>query len=187
MPPNPGDFRFKGVDGRGRQTLIRDPRNGGVAVVQIEDPDNGQEGYTFDLEWSGFGQGGGWNGPQAGGAPIGQDPRDYRDRNYPEDRYRPQWRDTDYYRRNGHAFAVDEAVRVCQESVARQAQSRFRRGEIHFRYTAIDENPGRQDWVVGSIDVHRGGGREERFNFSCSVDFNTGRVRSANLEEARYR
>src|SRR5262245_35882894 len=52
MPVNPGDFRFAGIDGRGRQTLIRDPRNGGVAVVRIEDPQGGAEGYTFDLMWS---------------------------------------------------------------------------------------------------------------------------------------
>src|SRR5437899_3111456 len=38
LPPNPVDFRFAGVDGRGRQQLVQDPRNGGVAVVRIEDP-----------------------------------------------------------------------------------------------------------------------------------------------------
>src|SRR5438045_9474219 len=37
MPPNPANFQFQGVDGRGRQTLVRDPRNGGVAAIQIED------------------------------------------------------------------------------------------------------------------------------------------------------
>ena len=38
LPPNPYDFRFSGVDGRGRQTLLRDPANNrGVAVVRIED------------------------------------------------------------------------------------------------------------------------------------------------------
>jgi len=51
LPQNPGDFRFAGVDGRGRQQLVRDPRNGGSAVVRIEDPDNGSEGYTFDIMW----------------------------------------------------------------------------------------------------------------------------------------
>src|SRR5690242_13738725 len=40
MPANPRDFRFAGVDGRGRQQLVRDPRQGGVAVIQIEDNDN---------------------------------------------------------------------------------------------------------------------------------------------------
>src|SRR5690349_476088 len=39
VPSNVADFRFSGVDGRGRQQLIQDPRNGGVAVVHIEDPD----------------------------------------------------------------------------------------------------------------------------------------------------
>src|SRR5262245_37972299 len=52
MPSNLAQFRFAGVDGRGRQQLIRDPRNGGVATVRIEDPDSGAEGYTFDLTWS---------------------------------------------------------------------------------------------------------------------------------------
>lgn len=56
LPPNPVDFRFSGVDGRGRQTLLRDPSsNRGVAVVRIEDPQGGHEGYTFDIEWRGAG------------------------------------------------------------------------------------------------------------------------------------
>src|SRR5579863_6300825 len=52
MPPNPPDFRFQGIDGRGRQTLIRDPRGEGPAVVRIDDPQNGSEGYTFDIMWA---------------------------------------------------------------------------------------------------------------------------------------
>src|SRR6516165_8165841 len=28
LPPNPVDFRFAGVDGRGSQQLVQDPRNG---------------------------------------------------------------------------------------------------------------------------------------------------------------
>jgi hypothetical protein len=62
MPANPVEFRFAGVDGRGRQTLIRDPRNSaGTAVVRIEDSDSGAEGYTFDLFWGNY------------SAPISQD------------------------------------------------------------------------------------------------------------------
>ncbi len=49
-----GDFRFTGVDGRGSQNLLRDPRqNRGVAVVRIDDPQGGREGYTFDIGWGG--------------------------------------------------------------------------------------------------------------------------------------
>lgn len=171
MPVNPGNFRFAGVDGRGRQDLIRDPRNGGVAVVRIEDPDNGAEGYTFDLFW----EGGAYQGQGPGGGERGR----YSD--YPDDRYRPNYRDSDYYRRYGHGFAVDEAVRVCQDAIQQQAAARFRRAEFHFRGIRLDDGPGRQDSVTGSLDVHRYG-REERFGFSCSVDFNTGRVRTAELD-----
>src|SRR5579863_9342209 len=54
LPANPVDFHFAGVDGRGKQQLVHDPRNGGVAVVRIDDPDNGSEGYTFDIFWGGM-------------------------------------------------------------------------------------------------------------------------------------
>jgi len=56
IPRNPEDFRFRGIDGRGQVELIRDPRsNRGAAVVRIIDRKGGREGYTFDLEWRGFG------------------------------------------------------------------------------------------------------------------------------------
>jgi hypothetical protein len=51
MPAHPGQFRFRGIDGRGGVHLIRDPRQGGETVVRIEDPKPGRESYTFDLEW----------------------------------------------------------------------------------------------------------------------------------------
>ena len=77
LPPNPVDFRFAGVDGRGSQQLIQDPRNGGVAVVRIEDPQSGSEGYTFDLFWSNPRGGGNRNGGYQAGPgyqPVGRDP-----------------------------------------------------------------------------------------------------------------
>jgi len=51
MSPNPEGFRFAGVDGRGRQSLVRPPERGGPAVIRIEDPQGGSEGYTFDIFW----------------------------------------------------------------------------------------------------------------------------------------
>jgi hypothetical protein len=54
LPTNPNDFRFRGIDGRGRQELSREPRhNRGAALIRIDDPKGGVEGYTFDLEWRG--------------------------------------------------------------------------------------------------------------------------------------
>jgi hypothetical protein len=149
MPNNPGDFRFSGVDGRGRQTLVRDPRNGGVAVVRIEDPQGGSEGYTFDIEWSG----GGYSS------------------NRPDDRTVRRGR-----------IPVARAVQVCQEWVKREAEERYRTRDIVFRSTDIDNNPGRNDWVVGTLDVRRGG-RPETYGFSCSVNFDSGQVRSAQIDD----
>ena len=80
LPTNPVNFRFAGVDGRGRQQLVKDPRNDGVAVVRIEDPQSGSEAYTFDLFWSNPYSGANRNvsyqaGP--GSQPLGRDPDAY--------------------------------------------------------------------------------------------------------------
>jgi hypothetical protein len=68
MPPRPPEFRFSGIDGRGRQALLRDPSRDGVAVVRIEDRQSGSEGYTFDIEWRGS-AGPGWGSGRDGAGP----------------------------------------------------------------------------------------------------------------------
>ena len=139
MPPNPVNFRFQGVDGRGSQKLLSDPRRGGAAVVRIDDPDDGSEGYTFDIFWQGQGGGvcrQGDRGPRTGPWT------------------RPADRD-----RGPRRMPVDDAVRVCQDSVAREANDRLRGAPIDFRRTTIDDQPGRQDWVIGTFESRRGDGR----------------------------
>ena len=165
LPANPADFRFAGIDGRGRQQLLRDPRNGGVAVVHIEDTEGGSQGYTFDLMW-----GGGNNpGPERSG-------------------------NNSVVNGIGGAihgalthFTTEQAVNVCQDAVRRQASERFGGRRIEFLNTRIDDNPGRNDWVVGAIDVFRGQNREERLRFSCSVNFDNGQVRSVQLDPMESR
>lgn len=151
LPRNPAGFRFAGIDGRGRQQLVGDPRNDGVAVVRIEDPQGGAEGYTFDLIWGGVNE------------PV----------RIPE---RPSRR-----------FTVEQAVSVCQDSVRAQAGDRFRGRRVEFLNTRIDDNPGRNDWVIGMIDVFRGPVAEERFRFSCSVNFDNGQVRSVQIDPVENR
>jgi len=192
FPPNPANFRFAGVDGRGRQTLVRDPRNGGVAVVQIEDKQGGSEGYTFDLFWDPQGA---YGRPQTSSVPPpAYDQRgpdrgpDYRDPDrYRDDRYRDGYRNSEYYRRYGHGFSIDDAVRVCQQAASDEASRRFRTNDIHLHRTTADDGPGRQDWVTGTLDVHRGPGPEDVYRFSCSMDFNSGRLRSVQLDDRPLR
>jgi hypothetical protein len=106
LPANPANFRFSGVDGRGRQTLVRDPRNGGVAVVRIEDKDNGSEGYTFDLTWSAGYGGGQAVPPYPGGQPV-PDRRDDRNPGYRDDRDQGDRGDRDRAYRDDDAYHRD--------------------------------------------------------------------------------
>jgi hypothetical protein len=185
MPANAANFRFAGVDGRGQQELVRDPHDGGVAVIRIEDPEAGAGAYTFDITWNG-----------GGGYPPNGDPGySNRDRNPPGgDRYPPnadrgglrpggnpdggRWQ-PGYNRR----MPADEAIRVCQESVLQQAEERLHTRQLSFQRVTIDDNPGRNDWVLGSFAVRRYN-RDELYRFSCSVDFESGRVRSAQFDPA---
>jgi hypothetical protein len=82
LPQNPSDFRFMGVEGRGRQELVAAPQNGSAAVVRIEDPEAGASGYAFQLTWNGYPA-----GPDR--APTGaRDDGAYRnDRRRPEEAY----------------------------------------------------------------------------------------------------
>jgi hypothetical protein len=102
LPPNPLDFHFSGVDGRGSQKLLRDPAsNRGTAVVRIEDPQSGREGYTFDIEWRGAGLVA--PGPRPGG---------------------PRWDDEIRFTGRGDGYFKnfrdpDEVLRDCQVSIDR--------------------------------------------------------------------
>jgi len=182
LPANPVNFRFSGVDGRGRQELVRDPRNGGSAVVRIEDSEGGREGYTFDITW-----GGGVGGYPNAGYPN-QDNRYDRDREYRDSRDR-EYRDRDgrsEFRWGGRVvdrdYATNQAVNVCRDAVRQQAMNQYRPGRVEFREMRLDDNPGRHDYVIGMLDVYHRNGREDHYRFNCSVDFDSGRVRTANIE-----
>ncbi len=140
MPPNPAEFRFAGVDGRGRQTLVRAPGGGGPAIVRLEDPDNGQEGYTFDLFWrNGFAP-----PPPTAPPPIAPPPPG----RYPDDRYyreREEW-----YRSENWRERVFERTRQDLEYVARYSF----RGDDQYRLdrTFRELNDLQRDWATGRWD-----------------------------------
>jgi hypothetical protein len=186
MPPNPGEFRFAGVDGRGSQQLVRDPRNGGSAVVRIEDRDNGSEGYTFDIFWGGGGRN--YTGQDRGGPPPQQDRGGFGPPPREQDRGFNGPPPRDYNRERGFGqdrrFTTDQAIRACQDWVRDEAGRRLGTSRIDFQRTVMDDNPGRNDWVLGNFAVTRRFGRQDFYSFSCSVNFDTGRVRSADFRAA---
>lgn len=168
LPARPADFRFRGIDGRGRVNLVQDPRgNRGIAVVRIEDDKGGREGYTFDLEWRGgdYGPGGGFGR---------DDRRRDRDRDYDFDRDGRGGLGRDRGPR-ATVYGTQEAIRDCESAVADRLNREGAR-DVRFRRINIDNNPGRNDYVIGLVTTRRG-----EFDFSCSVDFSNGRLRDVDL------
>jgi hypothetical protein len=130
FPQRMQDFRFRGIDGRGRQTLIRDPRqNNGAAVIAIEDPKSGSEGYTFDIEWSGGGgggfPGGGYPGGPGGGGNDGR-----------------------------------EAIRYCRDAARDRAERHYNLRDVDIRDIRVDNNSGGRDYVSGNLEGRRSGRTE---------------------------
>jgi hypothetical protein len=77
----------------------------------------------------------------------------------------------------------EEALDVCRRSIRDQAADRFRTPNVDIRNVAADDNPGRRDWVTGDLLVHRRFGRDQLYRFSCSVNFDTGAVRTAHIDQ----
>ncbi len=241
MPPNPPNFHFSGVDGRGRQSLVHDPRDGGPVIVRIEDPQGGADRYKFDLIWAAGGRPP-FESERGGGLrPFGSDDamRVCQDavRQQAMDRFRtrevaidriamdggPDRRDfvsglitvrrpdgrNEPYRfscaldfegrrvrsvqidpvdrdRDGPRSGNDRAIQGCQRSVeARLRQDGFDRVEI--RSIRVDDQPGRNDWVIGSVNATRRDEGESSFEFSCNVDLRAGDVRSVDVRRAGSR
>ena len=157
LPRNPANFRFSGVDGRGRQELIRPPDgNGGTAVIRITDTGGGREGYTFDIEWSGGGgHGGGWDGAGSGpGAGWG----------------------------GGSDFPASRAIQICQDGVRSEALNRYNVKNANFEEVRPDDGPGHNDWIVGRFRSGSG----DRYQFSCSVNFQNGKVRNIDIQRGGW-
>ena len=71
------------------------------------------------------------------------------------------------------------AIRICQDAVTDRL-NRNGYPYVTFERTIPDNTPGRHDWVTGAVNGKQGF-RAERFLFSCSVDFSSGRVRSVDV------
>jgi hypothetical protein len=154
LPPKPVDFRLVRIDAnRGTLRLQQDPRStGGRAVIRIHDPKGGRAAFTFDLQWRGPGAGGWAPGPPRPAPTPAPGP-----------------------------LPMAKAIRACQDSVTdRLNWSGYR--YVAFERTMPVDNPGRHDWITGTVVGDRGLG-STWFSFSCSVDFSSGHVRSVDVHQ----
>lgn len=75
----------------------------------------------------------------------------------------------------GGGGAIRNAIRNCQEAVTDRLH-RDGYDRITFARTAPDPNPGPNDWITGFASATRHGDTRN-FRFSCSVDFQSGKIR----------
>jgi len=164
------------VNGRGNARVVAMPSNGSPAVIHIEDHEGGASTYQFDIAW----------GNNQGNNAQGYNNPGYNNPGYNNPGYQPpvaDRRDTERgygdrgYGYNGGRFTAEQAVNVCRDAIRQQAMDRFGTREVNIGRIHMDDNPGRNDWVVGNVNV-----RQEQYPFSCSVNFDNGRVRSAQID-----
>ena len=172
LPYNMSDFRFHGVDGRGQVRLVQDPRNNNsTAVIRIEDPRSGSEGYTFEIEWSGASGGAPTGGFQSGGY------RPSTDSN--SGGYRPG-------RRPNRNITSERAIDLCRNEVRTRAERDYNLRNIDITAALVDSNPARGDWVTGTFNDRSGNYRRTGggYRFNCAVDYNAGQVQSVEFLRA---
>ena len=153
---NARNFNFEVRDRRGEIVLVDESGRDG-AVVRIRDSSGGEGRYHFRLTWDISGSGGG------GGGRFG---------------------DFDRPRGGGGSFGgsvgAAQAINICRSAVQDKIISDYRFSRVDIRNARADDRPGRNDYIIGEAIGRRGGSASE-FNFVCSVDFNSGRVRSVDV------
>jgi hypothetical protein len=176
LPGTPTGFRFSGVDGRGKQSLVRDPNDGlGVAVIRIEDSQRGREGYTFDITWGGG----------TGTAPTSNN-GGFNNTGQTANTNNGGFSNTTANGGFGQAAQATAqpagiadfayAVHGCQEAIVnRAAQNGF--GSVVIWAANLQDNAGNNDVISGNATaVPSRGGNQVRIQYQCTVDASTGRV-----------
>jgi hypothetical protein len=77
---------------------------------------------------------------------------------------------------NPTAYTDAQAMDTCRDAVRGRIHD-LGYGAVDFNSIAVDNTPGRSDWVVGRANGNRSDSAQA-FNFSCQVNRNTGGIRS---------
>ncbi len=170
LPYKMSDFRFRGIDGRGNVRLLQDPRNNNsVAVIRIDDPKSGSEGYTFEIQWSGASGGAPSDGFAAGAGaaattgtgPAGPNPAP------------------------AGGISAERAIDLCRTELHARAERDYGLRNIEITSAAVDTGQGMRDWITGAFNDRSGVARRSPgYRFRCAVDYGTGQVRALEITRA---
>lgn len=181
LPYKMSDFRFRGIDGRGSVRLAQDPRNNNsMAVIRIDDPKGGAEGYTFEIQWSGA----------SGGAPVGgfsTGANAATTLGYPSEDAGSTRAGGTSVRRRGAArnISAERAIDLCRTEVRTRAERDYGLRKVDITAAGVDTSAGRRDWVTGSFDDRaRGSRRGAAYRFHCGVDYRSGQVHTVEILRA---
>jgi hypothetical protein len=154
LPRNPNNFRFQGVDGRGKQYMVRNPaQNNGVAVIRIEDTRSGYEGYTGDIFWNGGsnnggGSGGWWNDNWNGGG-------GWNGGNQPQPPPGNGW--------------SNNIVPNCQNSIRNKVRQKINNAQVNFNGQPSRNQGGAFVMVDGTANVRDNQGRMGQISYHCTM------------------
>jgi len=175
FPADMQEFKFKGIDGRGRVELRHDPRdNRGAAVVYIVDTKGGSEGYTFDLEWK-------------GGYLSGNRPRGGYSRRDDSSSGRSSGNSGGFFGQSGggrsgggffgdsNSNSMANSVRACQDEIANRLR-RDNYSDFDFGSASLSDRAGKRDWMAGTGRARRYGTSYE-FDYACRMDLDRAQVR----------
>jgi hypothetical protein len=178
LPTSMTDFRFRGIDGRGSVKLAQDPRNNnGIAVIRIDDPRGGSEGYTFSIEWSGASGSVPQDGFQTSSYPSTQTTTGS---SVSSGRRSPQ-----YGRGRSTGVSTEAAIDSCRAEVRTRGQRDYNLQNIDITSAGMDTSSGRRNTIGGTFNDRSGSFRRgSGYKFNCVVDFNSGQVQSVEILRA---
>jgi hypothetical protein len=160
LPRNPNNFRFAGVDGRGKQYLLKNPaQNNGVAVIRIEDPRNGFEGYTGDIMWNGGNNSGGggngwWNDDWNGGGSWGG---------------RGGGGNNNDWGNGNNNWNKNNVVMNCQNTIRRKIQQDAGGASVNFNGSPRVNKAGSVVMVDGNGNGRANNGNQRSFTYHCTM------------------
>jgi len=179
LPYNPGDFKFRGIDGHGQQSLAAVPNsNNGIAVIHIANNSNKNEGYTGEIEWKG-GSGTAWNPPPPNTGRYGGGTETPGWNSGWNDADDASWNGESYSNWNSAGSGAAAAAQACQDYVGRRV-SREHSEVVNVQMlpdtATIHQGDGGIVRVKGQGQYQSSGGAGGRFEFRCEYDTQTGQI-----------